>query len=844
MTKSPRKGRLFFTGALLILLYAVLSVLVSWPLAANLSEKLPSNSDDTLVHYWNGWSVQRALRDGRSPYYTNLIFYPDGISLITHNLAWFQILPWMILEPLLGGITAYNLSLLLNLTLCGCTAFLFAYHLTRDLRAAFLAGLIYLAWPYRTSQLDHPNLIATQWIPIFLLFLSLTLREGKWGYGVLTGLSFALVGYTRWQLLLPATFVGLIYALFRAGDWLPREKWPVAGRLVVALVIASAALLPPLLFLLNQQSEGDTATDLLREGEETVMQTDLLAFGTPGPSHPLLHQITQPRYERYYPDRAPHRRSPAYLGGVALLLAALGLVLRTQSSLPWLVAALVLASLALGSLLRIDGQFHPAVPMPYTALPLVRLMRVPDRFNMFIALPVAVMAAYGTAGILARWQRNWATILLLPAFSALIILEYIAIPVPVGSMPNSSFYSQLAQEPGEFALLNLPIDPLRAKIYMFQQLQHKRPILMGKIARLPDDAYAYIDQNPWLRSLRLTQEMDPYLTDVSRQLGHLAEDGVRYILIHKRLVGADRIAHWQRYLLAQPRYEDDRLIVYTTHPEAGRDFNLRDELVPGLGPVRTIVSADCLPPGRMLEVDVGWGSRRALSQDFDVEIALADEEGTVRQSQRFPLADWPSHQWPADALAWGYYPLRLSPTLPEGEYTIRLTLLDGETEEKQGTPLVVQTLRVQSAPCPVPSVATAATVANAYLGDDLHLLGYQVERNESTLLFTLHWRAQRRIPLSYKVFIHVYDPATDIPVAQDDAEPHRGGYPTQFWAPGEIVADRIPVYLNDVPPGAYGVAIGVYDPASGTRLPVVDQQGQPSPDGRLILPETIEIAPP
>jgi hypothetical protein len=229
--------------AVIFIAYASIAVLTTWPLVAQLSTQLPGQSDDTLLHYWNGWWVQQALSHGQSPYFTPLLFYPRGVSLVTQNMAWFQILPWLLLSPLLGGTAAYNVALLLNLTLCGCACFLLVRHLTADGRAAFLAGLIYLAWPYRTSQLDHPNLIATAWIPLFLLALTLTIEKGKWRYALLTGVCYACVGYTRWQLLIPATLMGIILALFMGRHWLLGERRFVIGRLVMAAGVAVLLLL-------------------------------------------------------------------------------------------------------------------------------------------------------------------------------------------------------------------------------------------------------------------------------------------------------------------------------------------------------------------------------------------------------------------------------------------------------------------------------------------------------------------------------------------------------------------------------------------------------------------------
>ena len=153
-----------------LLIYFGVAAGTTWPLAANLTTHFPGGSQDTFVHYWNGWWVKQALTAGQSPYHTPYLYHPTGMSLVYHNFAWISIVTWLILEPLAGGFGAYNLSILINLALCGLGAFLLTRELTNDRRAAFLAGLIYQCWPFRLSQLDHPNLISTQWIPISCYF--------------------------------------------------------------------------------------------------------------------------------------------------------------------------------------------------------------------------------------------------------------------------------------------------------------------------------------------------------------------------------------------------------------------------------------------------------------------------------------------------------------------------------------------------------------------------------------------------------------------------------------------------------------------------------------------------
>lgn len=832
---------------LTVLVYAGLAVLVTWPLVAHITTLLPGTSDDVLVHYWNGWWVQQALGDGQNPLYSPYLFFPIGISLVTHNIAWFQVLPWLFLEPLLGGIAAFNLAILLNLTLCGCAVFWLSYRLTSHFGAAFLAGLVYLAWPFRLSQLDHPNLLATQWIPVFFLLLIYTLQRGRWRDAVLCGLLFALIGYTRWQLLIPATLMALAYVAWRTPKLLTSERH-VAARLLAAGATAVILLLPPAWLLFSQLESDTMSSNLFREGEESVMQTDVLAYLTPPASNPFVGNQTQSLYDSYYADRSSSRRFPAYIGFTVLALAVLGLKFRSRRALPWLTMGILLILLALGPLLRINGRFFEYFPTLYQVLsPLgvVRLMRVPDRFNVTLALPISILAAYGATGVLERSRKSkrWLAAAVFASLTFLILVEYLMIPVSLQN-PNagpSVLADQLATLPGDSAVLNLPMDPLRSKIYMFEQTFHQRPIVQGKIARIPDDQYRYIDANPLLRSLRQINEFPPELTDVSRQLTRLNQDGVGYIILNKKLVGPDRVAHWRRYLLVKPLFEDESIAAYTTAPRAGRDFEIKEELSPGLGPVSILLAPGCLNPNSELAIDIGWGSSRPIKQDFEVELSLVNrDDGQILLSHRYPLVEgWATSQWPANSLAWGHYQLTLPGSLSPGSYDISIRLLASGSELSAGPSLLAQTVAVQTERCNYASLPSAVD-SGALFGNALRLVEYELDQQEQSLNLNLYWQAERRMDIDYKIFVHVFDPETGVPVAQDDAMPRRGAYPTRFWWPGDKVDDKISISLAGVQSGTYGLAVGVYDPVSG-RLSLIDDQGLLVEDGRLILVEAIAV---
>jgi mannosyltransferase len=116
---------------------------------------------------------------------------------------------------------------------------------------------------------------------------------------------------------------------------------------------------------------------------------------------------------------------------------------------------------------------------------------------------------------------------------------------------------------------------------------------------------------------------------------------------------------------------------------------------------------------------------------------------------------------------------------------------------------------------------------------------FVIEPGEKVPL-TLMWRALSRPATAYTVFTHVVGPDGRL-WGQWDNPPVWGTYPTAEWAAGEIVFDQYLIPLKgDTPPGAYRVLVGLYDLASGARLSVLDDGGQPIGNSvRLSQPITV-----
>ncbi|MCC7446925.1 MAG: glycosyltransferase family 39 protein [Anaerolineae bacterium] len=124
---------------------------------------------------------------------------------------------------------------------------------------------------------------------------------------------------------------------------------------------------------------------------------------------------------------------------------------------------------------------------------------------------------------------------------------------------------------------------------------------------------------------------------------------------------------------------------------------------------------------------------------------------------------------------------------------------------------------------------------NVQIGDFAWLVGYDLSTLQNhplqNVYLTFWWQAIKPADLDYSLYIHLWDPRTQQAVGVWGGEPVSGTQPTKeflirvpyhtrLWQPGETVKDEWKIRLPDAPPGVYELRVGLYDPVSGQRLPV------------------------
>ena len=93
----------------------------------------------------------------------------------------------------------------------------------------------------------------------------------------------------------------------------------------------------------------------------------------------------------------------------------------------------------------------------------------------------------------------------------------------------------------------------------------------------------------------------------------------------------------------------------------------------------------------------------------------------------------------------------------------------------------------------------------ANFADEIALIGYDLQVESGQVRLKTYWQALRPIAASYTIFVHLLDENGAL-LAQQDALPQGGAYPTSIWAVGELVVDEAVLLL---PLGAQPAALSI-----------------------------------
>jgi hypothetical protein len=253
-------------------------------------------------------------------------------------------------------------------------------------------------------------------------------------------------------------------------------------------------------------------------------------------------------------------------------------------------------------------------------------------------------------------------------------------------------------------------------------------------------------------------------------------------------------------------------------------------------------------PGEELPVTLYWRCLQAGDEELVTFVQALDADGALVAATEMPPTDgfFAVSRWQPGDVVRDRQALRLPASLPDGDYRLiagmfrqadgqRLTVTGGARQSADFVTLgnVSVQGREHEMIAPAPDYPL-----HERFGDLAMLVGYDIvfDAAQNEMELTLYWQARQEIPLSYKVFVHAYD-AESRRLAQHDSEPGQGRFPTSGWLPGEYIADSHTLIFEHARPAVETIWVGLYDPASGQRLPLLDAAGAPAGDHLELAPD-------
>ena len=239
--------------------------------------------------------------------------------------------------------------------------------------------------------------------------------------------------------------------------------------------------------------------------------------------------------------------------------------------------------------------------------------------------------------------------------------------------------------------------------------------------------------------------------------------------------------------------------------------------------------------GGQMTLDLYWQAAGDLPDGLQLALRLGDV------TQIAPLSRYDTGQWRDGEIIHEKATLTAPPETPPGVYALAIRPLTANGRPL-GAELVLGDVEIvgmdrlfELPPVEIPLSADFGGVRLRGM-DRLP----DTAAPGDTVPLTLYWQVDGRAPELISVFVHVLDEQGE-QAAQSDQWP--GGLPSDIWAEGQIIVDEHAIPLPaDLPPGAYQLAVGLYTPGNGQRLPATDAAGAPLPDNRLILPVTLVVS--
>jgi len=511
-------------------LYAVITVVLLWPLVVHVRSAVADTLGDPLLNVWTLRWVQHALVTQPTHLYDGNMFAPNPRSLAFSDLLLPQaVIAWPFWLVSHDALFAYNALVLLTYPLCGAAMYALCRGLGAIRGAAFLAGLAFAFAPFRMDNTAHIQVLSMQWMPLTILaIIRFTQRPTRWRFAAVaattTLAALSSVYYTVMFGMALIVFL-IVEAVRQRRLFVSRSAIGLLAALAIAAVVVAASDIP----YLTMRREQNVVRTLDEAYDDAAHKA---SYATVTPGNYLWGNLL---------PTSGVEHSALFPGAVLLAFGIAGL--RTVRR-PWMAGFAALG--VVGCLLSFGptwGDKATGTPLPYRFLYQhivgYQGIRGPDRFAAIVLLALCPFAALGATWLWrAAVGRDLRLLRLAPIVASVCALLVIAdcatrlLPtVPVDRSANTlAPYRWLASQADTGIVAEFPVETTDMQT-AFYSTYHWHDVLWGHSGFIPAATYQ-------LRGHFIGRKDYPGPGD----LDALADMGVGTLVIHRSGYSADQLA--------------------------------------------------------------------------------------------------------------------------------------------------------------------------------------------------------------------------------------------------------------------------------------------------------------
>jgi hypothetical protein len=265
------------------------------------------------------------------------------------------------------------------------------------------------------------------------------------------------------------------------------------------------------------------------------------------------------------------------------------------------------------------------------------------------------------------------------------------------------------------------------------------------------------------------------------------------------------------------------------------------------------ISQDRVQAGDTLDVTIYAHANRLLHEDYSMSVHLYTQpeiESIAQGDMELGEFDYPTRAWLPMLPVRNRFTLHIPDDLPTGvSYQLVAMLWQGEAmqsfpvnESSHPTLLNNQIIVLAGIPALSATVADAPDNGGYQFAEGFTLDGYEIPQTLTvgdTVTARFWWSAANDIDTQLTQYIHAFNVETD-ELFVFDQQPFGGRFPTNDWIAGMRELDEWTFQLpTEMPPATYRIHMGLYNPFTGERMPVMDSSGQPVQDNSIVLGEWV-----